>query len=483
MNHHFILCINSRKLPVLFRKNHIYLGMAEFRPKYSGFSVINKPSQHALISLYVMKSRDVTPLFIKITILFLLFNLSFSLQSQDPTPCWTSFRGPDLNGIAEGAGYAVSWDDSTQVEWKASVPGRGWSSPLVLGSQIWLTTEENREMRALCYNWDDGALVHDIPVFHPDTLYRKHSVNTYATPTGTLEDGFLYVHFGRYGTACLERETGEILWKRTDLQCEHIQGSGSSLFIYLDKLIVHMEGADVQYIVALDKKTGETIWRTERPKEVYDELEPIGKKAYITPIIIRVNGQDLLISNGSAACIAYDPQTGIEVWRIVQGEDSTISMPVSGDGILYFYTSFIVKDGDKYCELLAVDPDGKGDIGDTNVLWRLKSPILQLSTPVVVDGLLYTVDSRSQLSCLDGLTGKTIWTEKLTGKYNTSPVFADGLIYISSTQGKTHVFKAGRRWEPVAENSLEGEIWATPAFTQGAIVMRTSEFLYKIGEH
>ncbi|MGW8316140.1 MAG: outer membrane protein assembly factor BamB family protein [Bacteroidales bacterium] len=413
--------------------------------------------------------------------LLLLSSLPLALMAQEPLPRWTRFRGPDLNGMAEGQGYPVSWDDSTHVEWKVSVPGKGWSSPLVLDAQIWVTTEENREMRALCYNWDNGALVHDILVFYPDTLYPKHSVNTYATPTGALEDGRLYVHFGRYGTACLDRETGDILWKRTDLQCEHIQGSGSSLFIYRDKLIVHMEGSDIQYIVALDKKTGKTIWRTERPKEVYDELEPIGKKAYVTPIIIQVNGQDLLISNGSAACIAYDPETGKEVWRIIQGEDSTISMPVSGDGILYFYTSFIVRDGEKYCELLAVDPDGKGDIGGTHILWRLRSPILQLSTPVLVDGLLYTVDSRSLLSCLDGTTGQTVWSERLRGKYNSSPVFADGLIYLSSTQGRTHVFKAGRHWEPVAENSLEGEIWSTPAFTAGDIVIRTSEFLYKIG--
>ncbi len=336
-------------------------------------------------------------------------------------------------------------------------------------------------MRALCYNWETGKLTQNILVFHPDTLYPKHSVNTYATPTGVLEDDMLYVHFGRYGTACLDSETGTVIWKRSDLQCEHIQGPGSSLMIYRDKLIVHMEGSDVQYIVALDKNSGKTVWRTERPKEVYDALQPIGKKAYITPIIMQVEGRDLLISNGSAACIAYDPDTGEEVWRIIQGEDSTISMPVRGDGIVYFYTSFVVVDGDKYCELLAVDPKGKGNIGDTHVLWRLKSPILQLSTPVLVDGLLYTVDSRSLLSCLDGATGETVWSEKLRGKYNASPVFADGNIYLSSTQGITHVFKAGRRWEPLAENRLQGEIWATPAFTGGDIVVRTSDFLYKIG--
>lgn len=455
--------------------------MAEFQPKYNGFSRHDKSSLHSRAHLYGQWRLRLPSFLRKMTGIYLLFTLSLTLPAQESIPRWTSFRGPDLDGIARGHGYPVSWSDSAQVQWRVPVPGNGWSSPLVSGSQIWLTTEENREMRALCYNWETGKLTQNILVFHPDTLYPKHSVNTYATPTGVLEDDMLYVHFGRYGTACLDSETGTVIWKRSDLQCEHIQGPGSSLMIYRDKLIVHMEGSDVQYIVALDKNSGKTVWRTERPKEVYDALQPIGKKAYITPIIMQVEGRDLLISNGSAACIAYDPDTGEEVWRIIQGEDSTISMPVRGDGIVYFYTSFVVVDGDKYCELLAVDPKGKGNIGDTHVLWRLKSPILQLSTPVLVDGLLYTVDSRSLLSCLDGATGETVWSEKLRGKYNASPVFADGNIYLSSTQGITHVFKAGRRWEPLAENRLQGEIWATPAFTGGDIVVRTSDFLYKIG--
>jgi len=394
---------------------------------------------------------------------------------------WTHFRGSNLDGIAAGNGFPVSWNDSSHVSWRTPVPGRGWSSPLISGNQVWLTTEENREMRALCFDWTSGDMIHDLLVFHPDTLYRKHSVNTYATPTGAIEEDWLYVHFGRYGTACLDRETGETRWQRTDLQCEHIQGPGSSLLIYRDKLIVHMEGSDVQYIVALDKKSGATLWRTQRPKEIYDQLEPIGKKAYITPIIIRVEGRDLMISNGSAACIAYDPETGEEVWRIIQGEDSTISMPVESDGTLYFYTSFVVDEAGKYCELMAVDPRGKGDITSSHIKWRLSSPILQLPTPVVVDGLLYTVDSRSLLSCIDGETGNVLWSEKLKGKYNSSPVYADGRLYLSSTSGTTLVFRAGRSWQPVSENKLEGEIWATPAMTTGAILMRTSGFLYKIG--
>ncbi len=420
-----------------------------------------------------------------IATLFILLAFQGCIRPQQTIPQWTHFRGSSLDGISAEKGLPVSWNDSIGILWKTEIGGKGWSSPVVLGNQAWLTTATGggKELRAVCVDFQTGEILHDRVLFNPDSLFRIHAINSYATPTSAIEEGFVYVHFGRYGTACLDSGTGETVWVRTDMQCEHIQGPGSSLLLYKDKLIVHMEGSDIQYIVALNKRTGKTIWRTDRPKELYDPMDYIGKKAYITPIIIHVNGKDLMISNGSAACIAYDPVTGKEVWRIVQGDDSTIAMPVESNGIVYFFTSFVTdENGEKYAELLAVDPDGQGDIGTTNILWRQKAPILQLLTPVIRDGLLYTVDSKGLLSCMDAQTGDTVWSKKLKGKYHSSPVYAGGYIYINSTKGKTLVLKAGPELEIVSENTLEGEIWATPAFTGGAILMRTSKFLYKIGK-
>jgi len=396
---------------------------------------------------------------------------------------WTHFRGSKLNGISLEKGFPSSWSDSTNIAWKIPENGLGWSSPVVHGEQVWFTTanQESREMRVLCVDLETGNKLHNRLLFQPEKLFRIHAVNSYATPTPAIEAGYIYLHFGRYGTACLNTATGETVWKRTDLQCEHIQGPGSSLMIYKDKLIVHLEGTDVQHIMALDKQTGKTIWIAERPKELYDQMPQIGKKAYVTPIVINVKGRDLLISNGSTVCMAFDPETGQEIWRIAQGDDSTISMPVEGDGLVFFYTSFITgEDGKKYAELFAVDPNGTGDIGETHLRWRMKAPILQLSTPVFVDGKLYTVDSRGEFFCLDAKSGEIIWSEKLKGKFHSSPIFADGLLYISSTRGETFVYRAGPEPELLAKNMLEGEIWATPALSGGAILMRTSEYLYKI---
>ena len=398
---------------------------------------------------------------------------------------WTHFRGSNLNGISSEKGFPSNWNDSLNIAWKFPQWGKGWSSPVVLGNQVWFTSADrtSREMRAICVDLESGKKIHDRLLFQPEKLFRIHAVNSYATPTPAIEEGKVYVHVGRYGTACLDTRSGETLWTRSDLQCEHIQGPGSSLMIHKNKLIVHLEGTDVQQILALDKTTGEILWMAERPADLYEQMVPIGKKAYTTPILIQAGGRELLISNGSRVCNAFDPDTGKEVWRIIQGDDSTIAMPVEGAGLIYFYTSFVTgEDGRKYAELFAVDPNGTGDIGPTHIRWRMKAPILQLSTPVFVEGMLYTVDSEGEFFCLDASSGEVLWSQKLKAKFNSSPVYADGLLYLSNTKGETLVYRAGPEPHLLARNQLEGEIWATPALTGGAILMRTSAYLYKISD-
>jgi len=416
----------------------------------------------------------------------LLLSALFSCTSDIKNEAsWTHFRGDELNGISVEENIPLQWDDSTNISWKTPVPGRGWSSPVILGQQVWLTaaTEDGKELRALCLDRESGEILQNRILFKPDKLYRKNSLNTYATPTGALEDERFYAHFGRYGTACLDTRSGEILWERSDLQCKHVQGPGSSLYLYRDKLFVHMEGSDIQYIVALDKASGKTLWRSDRPKEIYDQMEPIGKKAYTTPVIVNAGGKDVMISNGSGACIAYDPDNGEELWRIVYGDDTTIAMPTESDGIVYLYMAFeYQEDGKKNAKLIALDPANTDDSGNPRVLWQLNSPPLQQSSPLVKDGLLYTVASNGIMHCIEASSGETVWSRRMKGKFNSSPVWADGHLYFSSTRGSTHVLKEGREMEFVAENKVEGEIWATPAITGGAIFLRTSKYLYKISK-
>jgi outer membrane protein assembly factor BamB len=397
---------------------------------------------------------------------------------------WTHFRGNNLDGISGTISIPLYWNDSTNIVWKADIAGKGWSSPVVYGKQIWITSAppDGREMKVICLDLVSGKEVFNIALFKPDSIQKKHSVNTYATPTCAIEEGFVYATFGTYGTACVSTSDGKVIWQRSDLNCDHVQGPGSSLLIYKNLLIVHCEGTDVQYIAALDKATGKTVWKTDRPKELYDPLPWIGKKAYTTPIIVNVKGKDMLISNGSAVCIAYDPETGQEVWRVVQGIDSTISMPFSENGMVFFYTSYRHSpEGKDYCELLAVNPDGKGEISDSHIIWRHKSPALQLLTPLIYNGLIYTLDAENILKCIDAKSGEILNSRKLKTKYHSSPLFGGGYIFFTSIKGETIIIRPGKELELVAENKLPGEVFATPAFVNNSILLRTDKSLYRIG--
>ena len=420
---------------------------------------------------------------IKLGFSILIFLTGICLHSQDTN--WSHFRGNNLDGICPGSSLPSKWDESTNILWKVPVNGKGWSSPVVWGNQVWLTTAtaDGKEMFGICLDKNTGKEIFNLKLFESLTSYSKHDFNTYATPTPCIEEGFVYLHFGTSGTACVKTNDGSVVWKRTDLNCEHIQGPASSPIIYKNMLILHLEGTDVQYIAALDKSTGKTIWKTDRPKELYDKLKPIGKKAYITPIVINVKGRDILISNGSAACIAYDILTGKEIWRFIQGEDSTISMPITEDGVVYFYTGFVTpSEGEQYSELVAIDPSGTGDITSTKyVKWRFKEPVLQLLTPVIKNGLIYTINTKNQLTCMEAETGSPVYTRRMTSKYNSSPVYAGRNIYFTSVAGETTVLREGRKLDIAARNKIDGEVYATPAITGNMILIRTADNLYCIG--
>ncbi|MCJ7448642.1 MAG: PQQ-binding-like beta-propeller repeat protein [Bacteroidales bacterium] len=413
-------------------------------------------------------------------VMFLLSGLN-TAKSQDSN--WTHFRGSNLNGIANVESAPLRWGDDLNIRWKTEIHDKGWSSPVVYGNQIWVTTatQDGTDLYAVCVDFQTGKVIHDIKVFSPESVFGKHSINTYATPTPCIEKNFVYVHYGSLGTACINTSNSSVVWRRTDLKCRHVQGPASSPIIYKNLLILHYEGTDVRYIVALNKSNGKTAWKTDRPAKPYEPLTEIGKKAYTTPIILNVRGRDLLISNGSAVCNAYDPNTGEEVWRVIRGAESTVSMPFTENGIVFYYTGFMVDtDRSEFSEIVAVNPDGKGDITATNVLWKKRMEPMQLLTPVIKDGLIYTVDTKNNLICIDASTGKEIWTTHLKANFNASPVYAAGNIYLFSVKGESLVIKPGRDLEIVAQNQVKDQIWATPAFLRNSIILRTDKYLCRI---
>ena len=398
---------------------------------------------------------------------------------------WNQFRGNNQNAIAENEDIPLKWDESV-IKWKTEIHDRGHSSPVIYGNQVWITTAkpEGQELYAVCVDYQTGKIIYDIKVFTPAEIERKHSLNTYATPTPVIEKGFVYVHYGSLVTACINTDNGSVVWTRSDFKCKHVQGAASSPVIYKNLLILHFEGTDIRYIVALDKSNGDLVWRADKPTEPFEPLTVIGRKAYQTPLILNVEGKDMLISNSSAICIAYEPLTGTEIWRVVDGAESTIAMPISEKGIVYWYSGYQVdSDGTKYANILAVNPNGKGDITTKNVIWKKRDELAnnQMLTPVIKNGLIYTVNTKNTLKCINATNGEIIWSENLPSNYNSSPVYVNGNIWFFSVKGEVLAIKAGRKYEIVAQNQVESGIWATPAVLRNSMILRTQGYLYKIG--
>ena len=316
-----------------------------------------------------------------------------------------------MDGKAQTLYAPLHWSDSTNIRWKVPVKGLGWSSPVVWGNQIWLTsaTKDGKEMYVLCYDLISGKLLTEKTLFKPAEIQRIHGTNSYATPTPCIEEGFVYVNFGGFGTACINTNSFEIVWKREDMPCEHMQGPASSLILYKDLLIVHLEGTSHPYVAALNKKTGETVWKSERPAEVYDKVEPVSRKSYQTPIVINVNGKDLLISNSAQMCFAHDVNTGEVIWTIYYGYDSTVSQPLYWEGTVIVNSGWIFIDNTPFfARLYAVDPTGSGDVTKTHVKWMYETQVPQIPTPVIVDGCLYMVHDRGMVSCIKAKTSSVI---------------------------------------------------------------------------
>jgi outer membrane protein assembly factor BamB len=417
-----------------------------------------------------------------LTLLF-TFILSSGLLAQIQEN-WTHLRGSNLDGHSQSAKAITTWNDSTNIIWKTEIRGYAWSSPVVFDDQIWTSsaTQNGEEMFAVCTDFNTGKIVKEVMLFKPDSVQHIHPSNSYATPTPCIEDGFVYVHFGTYGTACIDTHSFQVIWTRTDLNCDHMQGAASSPVIYKNLLILHIEGTDVQYLIALDKHTGKTVWKTERPREYYTNIEPVSRKAYCTPIVVNVDGKDQLISNGSQLCIAYEPETGKPIWQVFYGDDSTVSMPLSYDGMVYVNSGWMLpKSGNFYARLLAVHPTGSGDVTKTHVPWEIDVDVPQISTPVIVDSLIYMVHERGTLTCLSAKTGAVIWKTKLKDQFNASVLYASGNIYLFSVKGVTYVIKPGLSYQLIGENQLDGLVKATPAIVRNNIIYRTNKYLYRVG--
>ena len=391
---------------------------------------------------------------------------------------WSQFRGHYGNGIIKSTSAPINWSENTNIDWKTPIHDRGWSSPVIWNDQIWMTTatKDGNKMYAICVNKLSGKIEHDIHVFDVKSPQAITNENTYASPTPVVEEGRVYVHFGTYGTACISTKDGQILWKRRDLNCDHEIGAGpaSSPFIYNNFLIFNVDGRDVQYVIALNKETGETAWKTNRSVD-FSDVQVNQRKAYGTPFIIPRGNTNQMVSIGAKGVYSYDPENGKELWKAEHRGWSIAPRPVYGEGLV-----FTMIDRDRP-EMWAINPSGSGDITGTHVEWKETKRMPPRASPIIIKDLLFVVDRNGYISCIEAKTGKSIWQKRMKGRFSASPILANNLIYFFNEDTVCTIIKPTRQLEIVAENKLsDDKLMATPAFDENSIYIRTEKKLTRI---
>ena len=383
---------------------------------------------------------------------------------------WPEFRGPSGQGHSTDRDLPIEWSESQNVSWKVAVPGLGWSSPVVADGRAWITTatrQDQGSLRLLAFDITTGQETLNVEVFRIDDLRAPNPKNSLASPSPIIDGDHVYVHFGSYGTAALTT-AGEIVWS-TQFTYKSQHGNGGSPIVYGDLLILSCDGFDNAFVVALDKRTGEIRWKTEREHPV--------SQAYSTPLVIAVGGQDQIVSVGAFRTTAYDPETGRELWWVRYDDGfSNVPRPVFGHGLVFISTGFQVP------SMLAVRADGSGDVTSTHVAWTLRRGAPLTPSPLLVGDELYVVNDRGILTCIAATSGETHWQERIGGNYSASPVFADGRIYFQSEEGKTTVVKPGIEFRALSTNRLNESTLASMAVSSGSFFLRTSGHLYRIAQ-
>ena len=400
---------------------------------------------------------------------------------------WPQWRGPALNGLSAEKNLPVRWSPTENITWKLALPAWSGSTPIVWGDRIFLNVAEDLRQRDgdNLFLWsidrNSGSVVWKRPLGGGNHQERKQNMSTPSPVT----DGERV--WAMTGTGILKAFdfSGAEIWKR-DIQKDYGRfglnwGYGSSPLLYQDSLFVQvlhgMRTDDPSYVLRIDKATGKTIWRVERPTKAIRE----SPDAYTTPGLLRVGKSVEIVITGGDCATGHDMATGKELWRangLNPGNDQNyriVASPVIFNDIIYAPT--------RIKPLLALKAGGRGDITTSHLLWStVNGP--DVPTPVTDGKYFYIVNDRGLMWCLDAKTGAEIYGQQRIkpGTYSGSPVLADGKIYVTNEDGLTTVVAAGPKFEVLAENPLNDYVLSSPAISDGRIFIRTAQHLYAIGK-
>ncbi len=406
------------------------------------------------------------------SLLALALGGGLSLSAED----WPEFRGPLGEGHAKAKNLPLEWssgETNKNIAWKQAIPGKGWSSPVVVKGKIYLTTAvtggdtSDLKLQTLCLNEADGKILWTTDIF-TSPPGQIHSKNSNASPTPIVEGDRLYVHFGHYGTACLDL-TGKIIWRNDELKYSPLHGNGGSPIIVDDILFFSCDGLSDPFVVALEKQTGKVRWKVNR------EAPAKNKFSFSTALLITVNGKKQIISPGSGAVVAYDPVDGKEIWRARYGEGySVVPRPVYGHGMIFIGTGY------DRPTAMGIRVDGTGDVTDTHVAWTVNRSAPNTPSLLLIGDEVYMVSDGGIASCLDAKTGTVHWQERVGGNYSASPLFANDRIYLQNETGTGVVLAPGKEFKKLATNELDERTLASYAVVDDALYIRGEQHLFKV---
>lgn len=396
---------------------------------------------------------------------------------------WPRFRGPTGQGVSAEASLPTEWSATKNVAWKVAVPGEGWSSPVVWGGRVFVTTatDGGKSAHVVAIDAADGKTVWDTQVFEQETG-RKESRNSYATPTPVTDGKRVWALFGSGGVACVDAADGKLVWKNQENRYYSRHGMGASPTLFEDFLIFPFDPSaeatgeaervgwqvpwDKSFVLALDANTGKERWRAMRGTS---------RIGHVTPILVDVDGRPQLVSAAGDVVQGYDPRTGKKTWEGRNEGEGVTPAPVAGGGMVFTSSGF----GNP-----AVRAWPLGQAGQVKPAWEQKRTVPMLSSFAYADGLLFWAKENGFGVCADAKTGKVLWQERLgEGKieFSASPVLAGGRLYFLSDEAETVVVEAKPAFKVVARNKLEdGPVQASMAAAGGRLFVRTAKHLWCI---
>lgn len=381
---------------------------------------------------------------------------------------WPGWRGPNRDGTSAEKGFPVRWSATENVAWKTEIPGDGYSSPVVAGDRVFLTSAVGEDRTLLCLDRGTGKILwKKVLVTAPRP--RIHKENSYASSTPETDGERVYVAFWdkpHFRVFCTDLE-GNVLWKKTPGEFHSKHGFCSTPVLWKDTVIFNGDQDAVAWIVALDRKTGEERWRTDRPNRT---------RSYTPPVVFEAAGRPQLVLSGSKCVASYDPDTGRQIWIVDGPTEQYVASLVYADGL------FLCTGGFPEKFVSGFRPDGKGNVTETHELWRERTGAGYVPSPVVWGSNVFLVGDDGLATCRDVKTGKQRWAERLGRvKHHASPVAAEGRIYYTNDRGVTWVVKAGPQFEIVSENEMGENVYSSMALSRGQILLRTVKHLYCIG--